>query len=69
MAQILQLTQLVEHDCVAQMNIRGCGVEAQFDTKGFATCFALNQLFDPFRFNQQFFTPAFGYGQSVFNRF
>ena len=58
MAQVLQLAHLVEHHGVADVDIRGGGVQAQLDAQRHTSGFGAGQLALPFVLRKQFFDPA-----------
>jgi len=57
-AQILQLSHLVEHHRVADVNVRRRGIQSELDAQGPACGFGSGQLLDPLILRQQFFGTA-----------
>ncbi len=64
MAQLLELTQLVDQHRVPQVQVRGGRVEAGLDAQRLAALELLNQ----FRLDQYFFRTALDKRQLLFNR-
>ena len=67
MPQVLQLAHLVEHHCVADMDVRCGRVQPQFDAQGLAGGLGTAQFFHPFGLRNQLFTAAQGHGQRLLN--
>ena len=63
MAQVLQLTHLVQHYGVADVDIGGGRVQPQFDAQRFSGRFRFAEFFNPLVLWQQFFHAAQGHSQ------
>ncbi|MNG25135.1 hypothetical protein D3C85_559040 [compost metagenome] len=67
MAQVLQLAHLVQHHRVAQVDVRGGGIQPQLDAQRHAGRAALGQLASELGFDQQLIAATLGYTQISFN--
>ena len=65
MTKILQLTHFIEHDRVAQMQIRCGGIQTKFDAQWLAVFFGRSQLLRKFGFDKQFVNTPFDDGQCL----